>query len=141
MNEKGRALGATTIVVVLCTCPDESVGGTVAQEGFEYDRFLRPDGDYPSLLVTVASPGAIVELVSAGLGVSILARWAVEPRLSSKELVALRLGEHGLQIPWHLVMRRSRTADSPAAKCAGILLDWVSREKPESATGIHAGGG
>ena len=76
----------------------------------------------------MASPEAIVELVSAGLGISILARWAVEPRLAKKELVALGLGENGLQLQWHLVMRDTEAEDSPAAQCARILLDWAAAE-------------
>ena len=100
----------------------------ISEEGFEYDRFLRLERHYPSRLVTVASPEAIVELVSAGLGISILARWAVEPPLAKKELVALGLGENGLQLQWHLVMRDTEAEDSPAAQCARILLDWASSE-------------
>ncbi len=105
----------------------------VTQEGFEYDRFLRPEGQYPARLVTVASAHAIVELVSAGLGISILARWAVDPRILNKELVAARLGENGLQLQWHVVMRNTQTDDSPAAKCAGIMLDWVAQERENPA--------
>lgn len=100
----------------------------ISEKGFEYDRFLRLESYYPSRLVTVASPEAIVELVSAGLGISILARWAVKPQLAKKELVALGLGENGLQLQWHLVMRDTEAEDSPAAQCAQILLDWASLE-------------
>jgi LysR family transcriptional regulator for metE and metH len=112
-----------------------------AQEGFEYDRFLRLEEHYPARLVTVASTEAIVELVSAGLGISILARWAVEPRLLNKELVAARLGENGLPLQWHLVMRKTQAEDSPAAKCARILLDWASRERTNATTGFLADDG
>ncbi len=101
----------------------------VAQEGFEYDLFLRPEGHFPSRLVTVSSPEAIVELVTAGLGISILARWAVEQRLLKKELVAARLGDNGLPLEWHLVTRNSQTSGSPVAECASVLLDWASRER------------
>ena len=39
----------------------------------------------------VAQTGAIVELVKAGLGVAVLARWAVEPFVKAGTLRALRL--------------------------------------------------
>jgi LysR family transcriptional regulator for metE and metH len=113
----------------------------VAQEGFEYERFLKPQGYYPARLVTVASTEAIIELVSAGLGISILASWAVEPKLLRKELVGLRLGEDGLQLQWHLVMRNTQAENSPAAKCARILLDWVSQESTNGVTGAPVGDG
>jgi len=107
-----------------------STYSAIPQEGFEYGRFLRPEKYYPSRLVTVASPEAFVDLVSSGLGISILARWAVEPRLFKSELVALGLGENGLQLQWHLVMRDSQANDSPASQCARILVDWASSECP-----------
>lgn len=98
----------------------------VAQSGFEYDSFLRPEGHYPARLITMASPEAIVELVAAGLGISILARWAVEPRLRSGELVAARLTATGLPLRWHIMLRETEAEDAPAASCARALLSWRS---------------
>jgi LysR family transcriptional regulator, regulator for metE and metH len=98
----------------------------IAQTGFEYDSFLRPEGLYPARLITVASPEAIIELVVAGLGISILARWAVEPRLRSGELVAAQLTANGLPLRWHVIVRQTEAEDAPAARCARALLNWGS---------------
>ncbi|HKC23490.1 MAG TPA: LysR substrate-binding domain-containing protein, partial [Thermoanaerobaculia bacterium] len=43
---------------------------------------------------------AIVEMVKAGLGISCLARWAVEREIASGDLAAVRLSHGGLRRRW-----------------------------------------
>jgi LysR family transcriptional regulator for metE and metH len=62
---------------------------------------------------------AIVELVRAGLGVSVVGRWAIEPQLRAGGLVALRLGPRGVIRKWSALYRR---ADDHAALRAFIEL-------------------
>jgi LysR family transcriptional regulator for metE and metH len=50
---------------------------------------------------------AIIALVRAGLGVSVLTRWAVEPQLRDGSLVALPLGPRGVVRPWSVAHRRA----------------------------------
>ncbi len=86
--------------------------------GFEYDRFIRPSGYSAKLVRVVRHTSAIIELVAAGAGVSILSRWATQPAVDSGRLEALRCGAGGLAIPWHLVVRES---DAIAAEVARLL--------------------
>lgn len=73
--------------------------------GFEYDAFFRPGGHYPKRLMNIALPEAVMELVAAGLGISILSHWVVRPRLLRGELRALRLTPAGLPLPWTVALR------------------------------------
>lgn len=79
--------------------------------GFEYDRFIRPSGVYPRLVRVVRQTSAISELVAAGVGVSILSRWAHEPLLASGRVAALRCGP-GLPLLWHAATRPSDEASA-----------------------------
>ena len=74
--------------------------------GFEYDRFIRPASTYPLLVRVVRQTSAIIELVAAGAGVSILSRWALDPALTSGRIQAASCGKDGLGLTWHGATRR-----------------------------------
>ncbi len=101
--------------------------------GFEYDSFFRPGGHYPSRLMNIALPEAVMELVSAGLGISILSQWVVQPRLQRKELVAAKLTQDGLPLQWNVVLREQDFTAGDTAEVARILADWLTAVQPRAA--------
>ena len=70
----------------------------------------------------------IVEMVRRGLGVSILSRWAVAPRLAGGGLALARLTRSGLPTHWHAVIRAKELKDSAPAQIAQRLADWCGRK-------------
>jgi len=98
--------------------------GTKTEPGFESERFMRPARVWPKRFLRVELPEAIVELVRAGMGVSILSRWAVEPYLRAGTLASTRLGEKGLDIDWFAAVRASDGEGSPAHRLAASLAAW-----------------
>ena len=95
--------------------------------GFEYDGFFRPGGHFPERLMNMAVPEAVAELVAAGQGISILSRWAMEPRLRSGAVVAARLTPAGLPLDWNIIYRKRETTSEHIASSAAMLADWLSR--------------
>ncbi len=53
-------------------------------DSYTFTRILGPAGVEPARVSQVPLTEAILELVKAGLGVSVMARWAIEPALSSR---------------------------------------------------------
>jgi LysR family transcriptional regulator for metE and metH len=51
---------------------------------------------------------AILELVKAGLGVSVMARWAIEPAIKAGAVRAVRISRRGVFRPWSAVSLRDR---------------------------------
>lgn len=94
-----------------------------AQPGFEYERFIRPSGVAPNLVTVVEVTDAIVELIAAGFGVSILSRWAVQSAIKQGSVEAIKLGETGLDLGWSALMRESESA-AAARRVAGRLVEW-----------------
>lgn len=90
--------------------------------GFEYDRFIRPGDDYPRVVRVVPQTSAILELVSAGTGVSILSRWALSPAIEAGRIAAVPCGPDGLSLTWTVVMRRGGSSDSPTRRVAEHLI-------------------
>ena len=66
---------------------------------------LRPAGVEPRQLTRVQLTEAIVELVKAGLGISVLARWAIAPQLRDGSLVGVPLTARGFHRRWWAVTR------------------------------------
>ena len=70
-------------------------------------------------------PEAIVEMVAAGLGISVLARWAVQNAVDDGRIVALRAGEDGIVIPWYAATRAGSGAeDKRHHRVARLLAEW-----------------
>lgn len=135
MAKTHRWAGRDSIMAEDLTAETHLTYSAVEQAGFEYDQFMRPAGHYPARLVTISQPEAVLELVSAGLGISILARWAVEPRLEAGKIVAARLTPKGLPVRWQVAIRDTEPADSPATQCARAILDWGARLRSKPAAG------
>ena len=73
--------------------------------------FLAQDGISPARVSGIQLTEAIAEMTKAGIGVTILARWAVQPHLDAGTLVAVRLGRTGLTRRWHAVVLDRRPPD------------------------------
>jgi LysR family transcriptional regulator for metE and metH len=75
-----------------------------------WQEILRPAGVEPRMDSEVELTEAILEMVKAGLGVTVLARWAVAPQVKSGALAAVPLGERGLRRQWTAAVRRQKHA-------------------------------
>lgn len=65
-------------------------------------RFLEPAGVQPRRLSGVLLTEGIVQMVRAGLGVSVLARWAVAPEVEAGALCAVPLSAGGYRRHWQV---------------------------------------
>ncbi|WP_201288046.1 LysR family transcriptional regulator [Psychromonas sp. L1A2] len=92
--------------------------------GFEYDRFISPSGIIPQQLEIVEMTDAIIELISAGLGVSILSKWAVSAALKTQRISSTKLGSKGLDLAWSALTRESEKKGSPSKQLATLLARW-----------------
>ncbi|MXX91561.1 MAG: hypothetical protein F4Y68_20350, partial [Boseongicola sp. SB0665_bin_10] len=91
----------------------------------EYARLFRPSNCYPNWTETVEVPEAIVEMVAAGLGISVLSSWAVSGAIGSGRIVAVRVGEQGISLPWYAVTRSGTSfEDQCNQRLATILARW-----------------
>ena len=78
----------------------------------EYALLFRPSNAYPNWTETVEVPEAIVEMVAAGLGCSVLAGWAVANVINSGRVVGARVGKQGIKVPWYAATRTGSDSES-----------------------------
>jgi LysR family transcriptional regulator for metE and metH len=105
---------------------------TKAEDNFTYRDILAPAGVSASQIVPLALTEAVIEMVRAGLGVSIFARWAVQPQLQSGELRAVPITRGGVEREWKLVTR----AGGPQPRYVADFVDTTRRcfERPPRST-------
>jgi LysR family transcriptional regulator, regulator for metE and metH len=114
--------------LVVVTAPDHRLAGhdCVAVEALRDERFfvytspdsdsaivrdvLEPAGVQPSQITRLQLTEAIVELVAAGLGIAVLARWAVAPAVRSGAVHTLRIGRTGVRRTWFTAARSADVA-------------------------------
>lgn len=65
-----------------------------------FNLVLRPAGVRPRYVADVRVTEAIVEMVKAGLGISVLASWVVQPELEAGDLVGVRVTGDGIHRSW-----------------------------------------
>ncbi len=95
-----------------------------SQPGFEYERFIRPSGVVPHLVTVVEVTDAIVELIAAGFGISILSRWAVQSAIKNGSIAAVSVGETTLDLGWSALVRKSEQKASAARTVSRRLAEW-----------------
>lgn len=81
---------------------------TTLEDTETYRQLLRPAGVMPKRVLQVQLTEAVLEMVKAGLGISVLARWAVAPQIASGAICALPLTRKGLHRPWSAAMLRTK---------------------------------
>jgi LysR family transcriptional regulator for metE and metH len=72
-----------------------------------FTEFLDPAGVQPGRVSHIQLTEAILEMVRAGLGIGVLARWAAAPSIEKGSLVAVPLGKRGLHREWSAAMLKS----------------------------------
>lgn len=78
------------------------------EETLLFRQVLIPAGVRPRRVSQVQLTEAIIEMVRAGLGVGVMARWAVAPYLASGALRGVRLTTRGLFRQWWVATLRSK---------------------------------
>lgn len=103
---------------------------------------LAPAGVTPRKATGVPLTEAILELVQAGQGVTVLARWAAADRIERGTLVARPLGSGGRLRTWHAVTRRADRArpDDPVETFVALLQDELPARLAPRAAGPRAAG-
>jgi LysR family transcriptional regulator, regulator for metE and metH len=77
-------------------------------DSYTFTRILGPAGVEPARVSQVPLTEAILELVKAGLGISVMARWAIEPAIKAGAIKAVRIGKRGVFRAWTAVTLRDR---------------------------------
>lgn len=104
--------------------------GDMPESGFEFERFFRPAGAYPNQIVRIESVSAILGLVQAGAGVSILAASSGADACAAGRLVRVALAGTGMTLSWHLLTATTGTAPATSQAVARLRRFLSDRGRP-----------
>ncbi|HYR42147.1 MAG TPA: LysR substrate-binding domain-containing protein [Terriglobia bacterium] len=93
-----------------------------------FQEVLVPAGVIPRQHSQVELTEGVLEMAKAGLGISVMAKWAAAPYLDSGALKALRLTRGGFRRTWFAVMLRDKSAPAYMGEFVKIL---ASRPTPD----------
>jgi LysR family transcriptional regulator for metE and metH len=79
------------------------------EESTLYQRLFIPAGVAPKQLSIVQLTEAMLELVKAGMGVCVLARWAAEPHVRAGTVAAVSITAGGMSRRWYSATRATKS--------------------------------
>jgi len=102
------------------------------EESLVLNQVLLPAGAVPGRIDEIQLTEAIIELVKAGLGISVIARWAVEPIVKSGALVARPLTARGLHRRWSAVMPKDLAKTDFVREFVELLKEYAPGQSARS---------
>ena len=92
-------------------------------DSFTIQTILRPAGVVPRRVSFVMLTEAILEMVKAGLGISVMQTWAIEPALRAGDVRAIPITRAGIHRQWHAATLVA-AADTPHVES---FIDLLAR--------------
>ena len=68
-----------------------------------FSQVLIPEGIKPNRIMQVQVTEAVVEMVKAGMGINVMAKWIVEPYLKDSKLALVPVTKRGIHRTWHAI--------------------------------------
>ena len=84
-------------------------------------EFLWPAGVEPFRVLELQLTDAVLESVKSGLGITVMAQWAVAPEIRDGSLVQVRLGRKGLGRAWYAAVPAGRARLPALDALVGLL--------------------
>ena len=93
----------------------------IPERNREYELFFQPSAVYPERVVQVGFTTAILELVAAGIGTTIVTRWILESDDRFKGVVSKPLTKSGLFVNWFAIFSREKEIEMQAHALCDVI--------------------
>ena len=103
----------------------------VPERNREYELFFQPNAIYPERVVQVGFTGAILELVAAGIGTTIVTRWILDSDERYTGVVSRPLTKSGLFVYWFAVFPRKQESDEQVLALCDVIASSGVRQRSE----------
>jgi LysR family transcriptional regulator for metE and metH len=97
---------------------------TIYETGFEEELLWRPAACRPHNYLRAGNTEAVIEMVKAGFGRSILSRWSVQAYVDKGELLAQPVTAKGMPIRWSALVRKNHQNLDLLTQVAKQLQTW-----------------
>jgi LysR family transcriptional regulator for metE and metH len=96
---------------------------TSLEETTVFRKFLGPAGVTPRQTSRVQLTEALLEMIRAGVGIGVMAKWAVAPQIEAGTLRAIPLTRKGLHRRWVAAMLKNKAAPAYLLEFVRLLTD------------------
>ena len=111
------------------------------EETMVFKKVLGPAGITPRQISKVQLTEAILEMIRAGVGIGVMAKWAVAPQLEAGLVRAIPLTKKGLRRRWMAAMLKNKTAPAYLLEFVGLLANnSVLVTQKDKKKGVRASG-
>jgi LysR family transcriptional regulator for metE and metH len=107
--------------------------GIESEPDFEDTAIFRPGGRYPARTMQLGYAPAAIECAAFGGSITVVPRWVVARHVQRGQVVAIPLGERGVELDWWISWNGTSPDHASAARCARLLADWC-----QSGEGVEA---
>jgi LysR family transcriptional regulator for metE and metH len=107
--------------------------GIESEPGFEDTAIFRPEGRYPARTMQLGYAPAAIECAASGCGVTVVPRWVASSNVLRGQVVAIPLGERGVELDWWIAWNGTSPDHASAVRCARFLAGWC-----QSGAGVEA---
>jgi LysR family transcriptional regulator, regulator for metE and metH len=91
-------------------------------------KVIQPARVEPARVIAIPLTESIIEMVSAGLGIALLAQWAVRQYVSAGKIVARPVKKSGLHRQWYAATLRNQPATPYMTEFVNLLAQSCSQE-------------
>lgn len=96
------------------------------QESIFFEQFLSPQNIVPPKVMFIQLTEAVLEMINAGLGISVMAKWLIQPYIDSTKIKMVRIGKEGLKRKWYLATLKKELQSMPLMRFVTILKEHIS---------------
>jgi LysR family transcriptional regulator for metE and metH len=96
-------------------------------DSFTIQRILRPAGVFPQRVSFVMLTEAILEMVKARLGISVMQTWAIEPAIRAGEVRAVPITPSGIRRQWHAATLEAAGRSGSRHEQFDAFIDLLAR--------------
>ncbi len=86
-----------------------------------FQKLLKTEKVFPKRKIKVQLTEARVEMVKAGLGVSVMANWAIKPYIERKEVIPIKITNKGLHRTWYIAHLKNMTDSEHLKKLMRLI--------------------
>jgi LysR family transcriptional regulator for metE and metH len=96
---------------------------TSIEETMVFKKVLGPAGVSPRQISKVQLTEALLEMIKAGVGIGVMAKWAVAPQIEAGAVRAIQLTKKGLRRRWVAAMLKNKAAPPYLTEFVRLLAD------------------
>jgi LysR family transcriptional regulator, regulator for metE and metH len=93
------------------------------EESIVITKLLTPAGLAPRAIQELTLTEAMIELVKAGMGITVMTRWSIAPQLEEGSLIAVPLTREGLWREWSVARLRRKNTPAYIMEFLRLLTD------------------